>query len=104
MKYGLAACKELSEFFRERSNLEEYNSKLLTKLAHKAGSGGNNGTFSPLWIILKTSVERLSEIHLQMVQKITELVKCISKYADELHKKHKSVKEEESSTQDAVQV
>lgn len=102
MKYGLSATKELAEYFRERSNLEEYNSKLLTKLANKAGSGGG-GTFSPLWIILKSTTERLSELHATKVQKLTELVKNINKYAEELHKKHKSVKEEESSTQDAVQ-
>ncbi|XP_021707831.1 F-BAR domain only protein 2 isoform X10 [Aedes aegypti] len=101
MKYGLSATKELAEYFRERSNLEEYNSKLLTKLANKAGSGGG-GTFSPLWIILKSTTERLSELHAAKVQKLTELVKNINKYAEELHKKHKSVKEEESSTQDAV--
>lgn len=103
MKYGLSATKELAEYFRERSNLEEYNSKLLTKLANKAGSGGG-GTFSPLWIILKSTTERLSELHAAKVQKLTELVKNINKYAEELHKKHKSVKEEESSTQDAVHV
>lgn len=103
MKYGLSATKELAEYFRERSNLEEYNSKLLTKLANKAGSGGG-GTFSPLWIILKSTTERLSELHAAKVQKLSELVKNINKYAEELHKKHKTVKEEESGTQDAVQV
>ncbi|XP_055634519.1 F-BAR domain only protein 2 isoform X6 [Toxorhynchites rutilus septentrionalis] len=102
MKYGLSATKELAEYFRERSNLEEYNSKLLTKLANKAGSGGG-GTFSPLWIILKSTTERLSELHAAKVQKLSELVKNINKYAEELHKKHKTVKEEESGTQDAVQ-
>lgn len=102
MKYGLSASKELSEYFRERSSLDEYNSKILQKLANKAGSGGANGTFSPLWIILKTSAERLSELHSQMMHKTTELLKNIIKYADELHKKHKTVKEEESSTQDSV--
>ncbi|KAL1401390.1 hypothetical protein pipiens_006637 [Culex pipiens pipiens] len=102
MKYGLSATKELAEYFRERSNLEEYNSKLLTKLANKAGSGGG-GTFSPLWIILKSTTERLSELHAAKVQKLSELVKNITKYAEELHKKHKTVKEEESGTQDAVQ-
>ncbi|XP_058175196.1 F-BAR domain only protein 2 [Anopheles ziemanni] len=102
MKYGLSATKELAEYFRERSNLEEYNSKLLTKLANKAGSSGG-GTFSPLWIILKSTTERLSELHAQKVQKLTELVKNVTKYAEDLHKKHKSVKEEESGTQDSVQ-
>lgn len=102
MKHGLNASKELLECLKERSSLDEHNSKVLLKLAHKVGSNGASGTFSPLLIILKTSAERLSELHAQMMQKTTELVKNILKYADELHKKHKSVKEEESSTQDAV--
>lgn len=38
-----------------------------------------------------------------MVQKVSELVKDVSKYADELHKKHKTVKEDESGTLEAVQ-
>ncbi|CAD7093572.1 unnamed protein product [Hermetia illucens] len=103
MKYGLVASKELSDFFREKCNIEEHNSKFLTKLANKAGSGTLNGTFAPVWVILRSSAERLSSLHLQMVQKISELVKDVSKYADELHKKHKTVKEEESGTLDAVQ-
>jgi F-BAR domain only protein len=102
MKCGLTASKELTDYLRERSTLEEHNSKVLTKLAHKVGSSGANGTFSPVWVILKSSAERLSELHLQMMHKFTELVKNISKYAEELHKKHKTVKEEESNTQDAV--
>ncbi|XP_055377713.1 F-BAR domain only protein 2 isoform X13 [Condylostylus longicornis] len=103
MKFGFVASKELSDFFREKTNVEEQNSKLMTKLAHKAGSGTLNGTFAPIWGILKSSAERLSNLHLQMVQKLSELVKDISKYADELHKKHKLVKDEESSTLEAVQ-
>lgn len=103
MKYGLVASKELSEFFREKSNIEESNSKLMTKLANKAGSGCIHGTFAPVWVVLKSSAEKLSSLHLQMVQKISELVKDVSKYADELHKKHKSVKEEEAGTLEAVQ-
>lgn len=102
MKYGLVASKELSEYFRERSHLEEHNSKILSKLAHKAGVGCPNGTFSPLWVIIKSSAERLSECHADTMQKLAELVKTIAKYAEELHKKHKTVKDEESSTQDAV--
>lgn len=103
MKYGLVASKELSDFFREKSNIEEHNSKLMTKLANKAGSGCVNGTFAPIWVVLKSSADRLASLHLQMVHKISELVKDVAKYADELHKKHKSVKEEESGTLEAVQ-
>ncbi|XP_054740922.1 F-BAR domain only protein 2 isoform X2 [Anastrepha obliqua] len=103
MKFGWVASKELSEFFREKSNIEEQNSKLMAKLAHKASTGTLNSTFAPVWTILRTSAEKLSTLHLQMVQKLTELVKDVAKYADELHKKHKTVKEEESHTLECVQ-
>lgn len=44
-----------------------------------------------MWQVLRTSSEKLSNLHMQMVQKVTELVKEVSRYADELHKKHKTV-------------
>ncbi|XP_032593633.1 F-BAR domain only protein 2 isoform X5 [Drosophila grimshawi] len=103
MKFGLVASKELSEFLREKSNIEEQNSKMMSKLAHKASTGTLNSTFAPVWTILRTSAEKLSTLHMQMVQKLTELVKDVAKYADELHKKHKCVKEEESQTLECVQ-
>lgn len=102
MKFGLQASKELSEFFREKSNIEEQNSKLMSKLAHKASTGTLNSTFAPIWTILRTSAEKLSTLHMQMVQKLSELVKDVSKYADELHKKQKSVKEDEVQTLECV--
>jgi hypothetical protein len=49
------------------------------------------GTFAPVWQVLRTSSEKLSNLHMQMVQKVTELVKEVTRYADELHKKHKTV-------------
>ncbi|CAH0562722.1 unnamed protein product [Brassicogethes aeneus] len=103
MKYGLVASKEFADFLRERSNIEENNSKLLSKLAKQASSCCVHGTFAPLWQVLKTSAERLSSLHMQMVQKVSDLVKEVSKYAEELHKKHKTVKEDESGTLEAVQ-
>ncbi|RZF42397.1 hypothetical protein LSTR_LSTR004205 [Laodelphax striatellus] len=103
MKYGLVASKELTEFLRERSNIEENNSKLLGKLAKQAGGGCMQGTFAPLWQVLRSTAEKLACIHLQMVQKVADLVKDVSKYADELQKKHKSVKEDECGTLEVVQ-
>ncbi|XP_030753503.1 F-BAR domain only protein 1 isoform X2 [Sitophilus oryzae] len=103
MKFGLSASKEFAEFVRERSNIEENNSKLLTKLAKQAGSCCSQGTFAPLWQVLKASAEKLSSLHFQTMQKLADLVKEVGKYADDLHKKHKSVKEEESGTLDVVQ-
>lgn len=76
---------------QRRSSIEELNSKQMTKLAKQAGSSCNQGTFAPVWQVLKTSSERLASLHMQMFQKVTELVKDVSKYADELQKKYKVV-------------
>ncbi|KAF4533531.1 hypothetical protein B566_EDAN001016, partial [Ephemera danica] len=103
MKYGLIASKELADFFRERATLEENNCKHLAKLAKQAGGGTTQGTFAPVWQVLKASSEKLSTLHMQMMQKIQELVKDITKYSEELHKKHKTIKEEESGTLEVVQ-
>lgn len=64
------------------------------KLAKQAGSNSCvQGTFAPVWQILRNTAEKLASLHLQMVQKVAELVKEVTKYADELHKKHKTVSE-----------
>ncbi|XP_017799407.1 PREDICTED: F-BAR domain only protein 2 [Habropoda laboriosa] len=104
MKHGAVASKELAEFLKERSTIEENNYKVLSKLAKQAGnSSSTQGTFAPVWAALRGAAEKLAGLHLQMAQKVTELIKDVSKYTDELHKKHKAVKEEESSTLEIVQ-
>ncbi|XP_070165477.1 F-BAR domain only protein 2 isoform X5 [Polyergus mexicanus] len=102
MKHGVIASKELAEFLREKSAIEENNYKLLSKVAKQA-SNSTQGTFAPVWAALRGAAEKLAVLHLQMAQRVTELIKDVSKYADELHKKHKAVKEEESSTLEVVQ-
>lgn len=64
---------------------------MLEKLAKQAGAGCGNGTFAPVWQVLRASAEKLLSLHVQMVQKVSELVKEVTKYADELQKKHKQV-------------
>ncbi|XP_029037921.1 F-BAR domain only protein 2 isoform X3 [Osmia lignaria lignaria] len=104
MKHGVVASKELADFLKERSAIEENNYKLLSKVAKQAGnSSSTQGTFAPVWAALRGAAEKLAGLHLQMAQRVTELIKDVSKYADELHKKHKAVKEEESSTLEVVQ-
>ncbi|XP_032683970.1 F-BAR domain only protein 2 isoform X8 [Odontomachus brunneus] len=102
MKHGVVASKELAEFLRERSAIEENNYKLLSKVAKQA-SNSTQGSFAPVWAALRGAAEKLAGLHLQMAQRVAELIKDVSKYADELHKKHKAVKEEESSTLEVVQ-
>jgi hypothetical protein len=84
--------------------MEESQSRALGKLAKVASNGCTQGSFAPLWQFLKSSSEKLSSAHVQMAQKVEELMKELSKYTDELQKKHKSVKDEEASTIEAVQM
>lgn len=102
MKYGLIASKEFSDYLRERSNIEESNSKLLWKLSKQANGNCAQGTFAPFWGVLKCSAEKLTNLHQHMFQKVSELVKDVARYADELHKKHKAVKDSESNTLEVV--
>ncbi|XP_074098436.1 F-BAR domain only protein 2 isoform X7 [Cotesia typhae] len=104
MKHGVVASKELADFLRERSAIEENNYKLLSKVAKQASNSSSiQGTFAPVWAALRGAAEKLASLHLQMAQRVSELIKDVSKYADELHKRHKAVKEEESSTLEVVQ-
>ncbi|XP_050738434.1 F-BAR domain only protein 2-like isoform X3 [Eriocheir sinensis] len=102
MKQGQTASKELAEFFKERWSIDETYSKSLVKLANKANTNTEKGTYAPIFGVLRQSSEKLSSIHLQTVQRVQDLVKEVVKYNDELHKKHKGVKDEESQTEEIV--
>uniref|UniRef100_A0A023GMA2 Putative proline-serine-threonine phosphatase-interacting protein pstpip n=1 Tax=Amblyomma triste TaxID=251400 RepID=A0A023GMA2_AMBTT len=103
MKYGYLAAKDLAEFFRERSVVEESNSKLLSKLARQAAGSCSTGTFGPLWGVLRITSEKLSSLHAQMVAQLQDLVREVQRYCEEQHRRHKQVKEEEAPTLEVVQ-
>lgn len=102
MKQGQTAGKELAEFFKERWSIDEAYSKSLVKLSNKAGTNTEKGTCAPLFAVLKSSSEKLSNVHTVTVQRVQDLTKDVTKYNDELHKKHKGVKDEESPTEEIV--
>lgn len=52
---------------------------------------------------MKTSTEKLSNVHSQTLQRLNQLIKEINKYCDEHHRKQKQIKNEETSTIDAIQ-
>ncbi|XP_077498878.1 F-BAR domain only protein 2 isoform X9 [Amblyomma americanum] len=103
MKYGYLAAKDLAEFFRERSVVEESHSKLLSKLARQAAGSCSTGTFGPLWGVLRITSEKLSSLHAQMVAQLQDLVREVQRYCEEQHRRHKQVKEEEAPTLEVVQ-
>lgn len=74
-----------------RWSIDETYSKSLVKLANKANSNTEKGTYAPIFGVLRQSSEKLSNIHSHTVQRVQDLVKEVVKYNDELHKKHKVV-------------
>ncbi|NP_001135543.1 F-BAR domain only protein 2 [Xenopus tropicalis] len=103
MKHGQISTKELSEFIRERSTIEEVYSRSMNKLAKSASNYTQLGTFGPVWDVFKTSTEKLAGCHLELVKKLQDLIKEVQKYGEEQLKSHKKTKEEVSGTLEAVQ-
>ena len=106
MKGGVAAAKELADYLRELARAQEDASKahlrVVKQLNLSGGGAGQCGTFSPMLAAFKGQAERLAAVHSQWMSKLSDLVKDVVKYTDELHRVHKRVKEEEAATLDAV--
>ncbi|XP_060948152.1 F-BAR domain only protein 2 isoform X1 [Limanda limanda] len=103
MKHGQISSKELTDFIRERSTIEEAYARSMTKLAKSAGNFSQLGTFAPVWDVFKSSTEKLVSCHMELVRKLQELIKEVQKYVEEQAKAQKKTKEEVASTLDAVQ-
>uniref|UniRef100_A0A674NX46 F-BAR domain only protein 2 n=1 Tax=Takifugu rubripes TaxID=31033 RepID=A0A674NX46_TAKRU len=103
MKHGQISSKELTEFIRERSTIEETYARSMNKLAKTAGNFSQLGTFAPAWEVFKSSTEKLAGCHMELVRKLQELIKDVQKYVEEQAKAHKKTKEEVASTLEAVQ-
>ncbi|XP_061764062.1 F-BAR domain only protein 2 isoform X4 [Nerophis ophidion] len=103
MKHGQISSKELTDFIRERSVIEEAYARSMTKLAKTAGNFSQLGTFAPVWEVFKGSTEKLAVCHMELVRKLQELIKEVHKYVEEQAKAHKKTKEEVASTLEAVQ-
>ncbi|XP_074546015.1 F-BAR domain only protein 2 isoform X2 [Halichoeres trimaculatus] len=103
MKHGQISSKELTDFIRERSTIEEAYARSMTKLVKSAGNFSQLGTFAPVWDVFKSSTEKLAGCHMELVRKLQELIKEVQKYVEEQAKAHKKTKEEVASTLEAVQ-
>lgn len=103
MKHGQISSKELTDFIRERSTIEETYARSMTKLAKSTGNFSQLGTFAPVWDVFKSSTEKLAGCHLELVRKLQDLIKEVQRYVEEQAKAHKKTKEEVAPTLEAVQ-
>lgn len=103
MKHGQIATKELAEFVRERAAVEETYSKSMSKLAKMASNGSPLGTFAPMWDLFRMSSDKVALCHLELMRKMNDLIRDLSKYGEEQVKVHRKTKEEVIGTLEAVQ-
>lgn len=104
MKHGQTSTKELADFVRERAAIEESYAKAMVKLSKMATNGTQLGTFAPLWEVFRVSSDKLALCHLELVRKLQELLRELSRYGEEQGRAHKKCKEEAAGTLEAVQL
>ncbi|XP_040393705.1 LOW QUALITY PROTEIN: F-BAR domain only protein 1 [Cygnus olor] len=104
MKHAQISTKELADFVRERAAIEENYAKAMVKLSKMATNGTQLGTFAPLWEVFRISSDKLALCHLELMKKLHELIKEISRYGEEQGRVHKKSKEEAAGTLEAVQL
>ncbi|NXG77982.1 FCHO1 protein, partial [Baryphthengus martii] len=118
MKHGQISTKELADFVRERywagqlgrggpsiaghpphpplpavprAAIEENYAKAMVKLSKMATNGTQLGTFAPLWEVFRISSDKLALCHLELMKKLQDLIKEISRYGEEQGRVHKKV-------------
>lgn len=103
LKHSVSNVKELDAFVRECANCEDAYSKTLNKLVGQLNKSNPAGTFTPVWTPLKELNEKYASLHVHQVHQMQELAKEIQRYMEELSKRVKKIRENETQTQNVVQ-
>jgi hypothetical protein len=103
LKHSLNNVKELETYFRECASIDDAYIRLLTKLTLQTSKFSVNGTIYPLWLPIKELNERLNTVHSQQIQQTNDIVKELQRYYDDLNKKIKKLRDNETPTQQCVQ-
>uniref|UniRef100_A0AAV2KVP2 GMIP/FCHO2-like FCH domain-containing protein n=1 Tax=Knipowitschia caucasica TaxID=637954 RepID=A0AAV2KVP2_KNICA len=83
--------------------IEESYSKSMSKLAKTASNCSALGTFAPMWDVFRVSADKLALCHMELMRKMNDLIRDITKYGEEQLKTHRKTKEEMGATVEAVQ-
>ncbi|CAF0947278.1 unnamed protein product, partial [Brachionus calyciflorus] len=103
LKHQLTSAKDLETYLRESLNTEDQYARSLNKLVSVINKFSSNGSFNPLWSLLRDLNEKYSTSHSTLGQTLQDLIKDVQKYAEDLSKKVKRIRENEQQTQIIVQ-
>lgn len=102
LKSGEQSCKDLEDFIKQFSTIEEQYVKSLGRIVKSIGAYSTSSSFGPVWTVVKVSLEKLSSAHTDLSKKWLELSKDVHKYLESLGKKSKALKDSQTATQETV--
>lgn len=102
MKSGLKNTIEFCDFLRELNAIEENYTKGLTKLSKQATGYSATGSFKPWWSLFSSYLEQSISLRGSLENERLNFWKDVQKYLEELQKKHRTIKDSETSTQEVV--
>uniref|UniRef100_A0A5S6QE64 MHD domain-containing protein n=1 Tax=Trichuris muris TaxID=70415 RepID=A0A5S6QE64_TRIMR len=102
MKGGQQTVKDLFELLKDRAGAEDDNHRHGTKTVKLISNFDSHGSMNPLWCTLKSYFQKLLDVQQGFVIRLLDLSKEVQRFGDDQFKIHKSVKEKESKTFEAV--
>ncbi|KFD48026.1 hypothetical protein M514_11108 [Trichuris suis] len=102
MKGGQQTVKDLFDLIKERAGVEDDNHRHGAKTVKLICNFDNHSSLNPLWCTLKSYFQKLLDVQQGFVIRLLELSKEVQRFGDDQFKIHKSVKEKESKTFEAV--
>ncbi|KAL1245283.1 F-BAR domain only protein 2 [Trichinella spiralis] len=102
IKSNHVAVKELTDMIKERANAEDEHQKRVLKSVKQIANYDSDTAFASVWHTIKLYVRRMTELQQGLASKFGELLRDVQKFGDEQLKLHKSVKEREAKTFEAM--
>jgi hypothetical protein len=99
-----ATVKELELYLRESANNEDVYVKQLNKTTTQMQKFSSETSFSPIWFdVIKDLNEHNSWSHLHFMNRIHELIKEVQSYYNDLRKKKRKFRQNETKTSQLVE-
>ncbi|VDK24182.1 unnamed protein product [Taenia asiatica] len=102
MKSSFKSTSEFCEFLRDVNTIEENYAKALCKLAKQAASYSSAGSLKLWWSLFSSFLEKSISLRSNLESERLNIWRDVQKYLEELQKKQRNLKDNESSTQEVV--
>ncbi|KAH9284026.1 F-BAR domain only protein 2 [Echinococcus granulosus] len=102
MKSTFKNTSEFCDFLRDVNTIEENYAKALCKLSKQAASYGSAGGLKLWWSLFSSFLEQSISLRSNLESERLTIWRDVQKYLEELQKKQRNLKENETGTQEVV--